>query len=97
MTPEFHPLAEAELLDAADFYETAAAGLGEGILNEMERLVALVCVYPDVGREYPASIRTIPARRFPYTLVYQVIGERICILAIAHQRREPHYWAGRLG
>lgn len=95
MTPEFHPLAEAELNDAAGFYETAAVRLGGDFLTEMERLVALVCAYPDVGREYPSAIRTLPARCFPYTLVYQVLGERIVILAVAHQRREPRYWAGR--
>ena len=97
MTPEFHPLAQAELNDAAGFYEAAAVGLGGDFLNEMERLIALVCIFPDVGREHPAAIRTLAARRFPYTLVYQVLGERIFILAIAHQRREPRYWAGRVG
>ena len=96
MTPEFHPLAEAELNDAAGFYEAAAVGLGGDFLNDMERLVALVCAYPDLGREYPVAIRTLPARRFPYTLVYQVLSERIFILAIAHQRREPRYWAARV-
>jgi plasmid stabilization system protein ParE len=97
MTPEFHPLADAELTDAASFYEGSAAGLGVDFLAEMERLVALVCVYPDVGREYPDAIRTVSARRFPYTLVYQVFGQRIFILAVAHQRRAPRYWAGRIG
>ena len=35
MTPEFHPLAQAELNDAAGFYEAAAVGLGGDFLNEM--------------------------------------------------------------
>lgn len=97
MTPEFHPLADAELADAARFYEGSSAGLGADFLTEMERLVALVSVYPDVGREYPDAIRTATARRFPYTLVYQLFEERLLILAVAHQRREPRYWAGRTG
>ncbi len=39
MTPEFHPLAQAELNDAAGFYEAAAVGLGGDFLNEMQRLI----------------------------------------------------------
>lgn len=97
MTPQFHPLADAELTDAARFYEGAATGLGEDFLAELERLVALACAYPDVGQASAGAIRTLRARRFPYTLIYQVLGERLLILAVAHQRREPRYWAGRLG
>jgi plasmid stabilization system protein ParE len=29
---------------------------------------------------------------FPYTLVYEVEGSRVTVLAVAHQRRRPGYW-----
>lgn len=96
MTADFHPLASSELTDAAVFYEGQAPGLGGDFLDEVERLVGLVSSYPDLGHQQPGEIRTIPARRFPYTVVYQVIGDRPFVLAIAHQRRRPRYWAGRI-
>ena len=95
MTADFHPLAAAELTDAAVFYEGQASGLGGDFLDEIDRLVAVLCVYPDIGREHPDDIRSMPTRRFPYTVVYQVLGDRLLVLAVAHQRREPRYWAGR--
>ena len=96
MTANFHPLAVLELTDAAVFYEGQAQGLGTDFLDEIERLVGLITSYPDLGRLQPGDVRTIPARRFPYTIVYQVITDRPFVLAIAHQRREPRYWAGRV-
>jgi len=97
MTPAFHPLADAELTVAAAFYEAAAPGLGEDFLQEIERLLALLDVYPDLGRERAGGVRTLAARRFPYTLIYELLGEQPIVLAVAHQRRQPQYWLDRRG
>ena len=96
MTADFHPLATSELTDAAVFYEGQAPGLGGDFLDEIERLVTLLSLYPDLGRQHAEDLRSMPARRFPYTVIYQVIGGRPFVLAIAHQRRQPRYWAGRI-
>jgi plasmid stabilization system protein ParE len=96
MTPAFHPLADAELTDAATFYEAAAPGLGEDFLQEIERLLALIDVYPEVGHEHAFGIRTLAARRFPYALVYLLAAEGPLVLAVAHNRRQPRYWANRI-
>ena len=96
MTAAFHPLAVSELTDAAVFYEGQAQGLGGDFVDDIERLVGLLSAYPDLGHPQPGDLRTIPTRRFPYTVVYQVIGDRPFVLAIAHQRRQPRYWAGRI-
>jgi hypothetical protein len=34
-------------------------------------------------------------RRFPYSLIYTVIGDEVRILAVAHHSRRPGYWRGR--
>jgi plasmid stabilization system protein ParE len=34
-------------------------------------------------------------RRFAYTIHYDLDHQRVTVLAIAHQRREPAYWVGR--
>lgn len=97
MTPAFHPLADAELSDAVAFYESAAPGLGEDFLQEVERLLAVLDVYPEVGGERVAGVRTLSMRRFPYSLVYEVRSDQSIVLAVAHNRRQPSYWAGRRG
>jgi hypothetical protein len=42
------------------------------------------------------TIRRRPVRRFPYHVVYIELADRLQILAIAHDRRRPGYWVGRL-
>jgi hypothetical protein len=95
MTLAFHPLAARELEDAAAFYDGAARGLGIEFLEEMERMTETLQTYPDAGAAVDAEMRILAARRFPYTLVYRVRDREVLILAVAHHRRHPLYWAGR--
>jgi plasmid stabilization system protein ParE len=34
-------------------------------------------------------------KRFPFRVIYRVVEERIIIVAIAHAKRNPDYWAMR--
>ena len=34
-------------------------------------------------------------RHFPYTVVYEIDGKVVFVLAVAHRRREPGYWRRR--
>ena len=34
-------------------------------------------------------------RHFPYTIFYEIDGNVVFVLAVAHQRREPGYWRSR--
>jgi len=35
-------------------------------------------------------------KRYPFVVVYRLAAERIEIMAVAHGRRKPGYWKGRL-
>ena len=34
-------------------------------------------------------------RRFPYLIVYQLVGQKLRVIAVAHCRRKPGYWKTR--
>lgn len=93
----FHPEAERELGDAADFYEAARGGYGARFASEIERTLRLIEAAPLAGsrwRDGPARVwRT---RRFPYLVVYVERAERLIVIAIAHTKRRPGYWQDRL-
>ena len=90
MTPEFHPAAQEELAAAVETGDMRAAGLGLELLRETRRIVALLCDLPDIGE--PLDDRY---RRFPSGVVYRVDGPHIRIVAFAHRRQRPRYWARR--
>ena len=72
-----------------------AAGLGLELLRETQRVVALLCDLPNLGEPLDECYRRFPLRRFPVGVVYCVDGSRIRILAFAHRRQRPRYWARR--
>lgn len=95
-TVVFHPLAKQELADATAYYEEQRLGLGLEYLEEVENSVNLLKLYPEAGSKVRGSIRRLILPRFPYSLLYRVLGDdQIRILALAHHKRRPQYWRGR--
>ena len=92
----FGPDASAELAEAARWYERRRPGLGA-------RFVAAVDVALEPARPWPSSgalvtkfggglrLRGLRVGRFPYL----VADNAIHVLAVAHDRRRPGYWAPR--
>jgi toxin ParE1/3/4 len=95
VTPEFHPAAQEELTAAVNIGDLRATGLGLELLRETQRVVALLCDLPDIGEPLDDCYRRFPLRRFPFAVVYRIDGSRLRIMAIAHRRQRPRYWAKR--
>jgi plasmid stabilization system protein ParE len=92
------PLALAELHDAAAFYTLKAnVELGLAFVAEFERTAKFVFANPLLGAVFRGSRRRYLLRRFPYSIIYQVTTEELRILAVAHHRRRPGYWAHNRG
>lgn len=92
-----HADAEAELREAIANYERQRAGLGREFRAELEATLERVRENPYLyAAEDESGARFCPLRRFSYTLVYLDLEEHVWIVAVAHQRRRPRYWARRL-
>jgi len=91
----FHPDAEAELLNAVDYYEDCQPGLGHDFALEVSLSIERILLYPEAWPEVDKDIRRTLLKRFPYGLLYSVIKEKVVILAIMNLHREPGYWKKR--
>lgn len=96
MRLSYHPAAEAELAEAARFYERKMPGLGARFRAEFDSAVVRILATPDRWRILEKDIRRFLMRRFPYSILYRVEGEVVRILVVKHHRRHPDYWQGRL-
>ena len=68
------PLALAEMQDAAAFYTARAnVELGLALVAEFERAAGLVVGNPMLGAIFRGTWRKHSLRRFPYSLIYQVL------------------------
>ena len=91
----FLPPAEEEMIEASEFYEARSEGLGFEFLDDVQRIINLVCEYPKIGQSVAGGFRRALLRRFPFSLIYSEEPTEIVIIAVAHQKRRPNYWRER--
>lgn len=93
----FHPAAEAELLESVGFYESRVPGLGANLIDEFDALAGLIDKSPKAWQiQLQPDIRRASLEKFPLSIIYREMADGFQILAIAHDRRRPLYWLGRL-
>ena len=90
------PKALEELFEAGDFYEKDNPEAAEAFSAEIDRVFSLITENPSIGTPTKRGARRFTIQRFPYSIVYQVYGGRVFVVAIAHHRRRPWYWLKRL-
>lgn len=97
MSHWLHSAAETELRQAANYYAMEASRkVAEAFLIEFERVVAVLETHPKLGTVSKGGLRVHPLRRFPFSIVYRESEQGPRVYAVAHQRREPMYWQGRV-
>ena len=93
----FHPEAQDEFDDAANYYDRQQPGLGDEFRDEVDLAIHRIQVAPRAAGLYPGTpCRKKLVDRFDYKLVYLELDDRILLLAAHHNRRRPGYWLPRL-
>lgn len=92
-----HPAARAEHDAAVDWYERERPGLGWAFALAVSATTAAIQSNPLAFAPWPARPRYRRAivGGFPFSVFFEVNGDRILVLAIAHAKRRPGYWAKR--
>ena len=100
MTLRFHhdAIREAELAQA--WYDRQQPGLGDDFAAGLDDAIGAILDRPGMwprddstGTRREVRIRTIEP--FAYMVVYEIRGEELFVLAVAHHRQKQGYWAGR--
>ncbi len=93
---DIHPSASRELEEATLFYNLRVAGLGQRFLRAVEKAIEHILLFPEAAPLVGATVRQKVVRRFPYSIFYVFEKSSILFVAVAHQKKEPMYWRGRL-
>ncbi len=93
---ELHPEAEQEYRDAYTWYRERSFPAAERFENAIERALEQIQKPPDRWPVYHSRFRKYMLREFPYKIFYRCDAWRTFVLAIAHGRRRPRYWMGRV-
>jgi len=97
----FEDEADAEYRLAGRWYEDRRAHLGLEFFDAVDATIDQIVAMPSAAALIPRMPADLPVRRravtrFPYHAIYLEAPPRLRILAIAHDRRKPGYWASRL-
>jgi toxin ParE1/3/4 len=88
--------AEADVREAALWYESKREGLGAEFTLELDALYERILQNPRQFPEIGDGARRGLLRRFPYA-IYFVAGEAaIVAIAVLHQHRRPETWRTRV-
>lgn len=92
------PEAEADILDAAVWYEMRDPDLGLAFTSEIQVSIERALHAPLTHlrlREDP-HVRRILVRRFPYRVVYIVRADAIVVFAVLHAAQHERHWNQRM-
>jgi toxin ParE1/3/4 len=97
-----HPKAQAEIIEAADWYDLRAEGLGDELLVEVDHAVAVILASPLAFPVWSGTEDLLPPvqrfalKRFQfYAIAYQSFADQVLVLSLVHTRRRPLYWLQR--
>lgn len=85
-----------EIIEAVEYYDKQARGLGVKLDTDLEATLRLIANHPSAGSPYERGTRRVLLDRFPFSVIYRELPDRILVVAFAHQRRLPVYWADRI-
>lgn len=89
---KFRPQARRELRDAQAWYEEQVEGLGLEFAKAVDVALDTICEHPDSFAVVDAPYRQYVMRRFPFSIVYRIAEDRVVVVAVHHQRRQPRRW-----
>lgn len=89
------PEAEADLVNARDWYERQREGLGAAFLLCVEEVLVRIGRTPEMYTVVYHDVRRALTRRFPYAVYYRIAGNEVVVLGILHTRRDPREWQSR--
>ena len=96
MKVTIHRGAERDLYDAAAFYEREGSPvLAARFIAEFKRVAALLAERPEMGSPRSRGRRGFAVSIFPYTLIYEHVGDEIKVLVVKHDSRHPGFGGAR--
>ena len=90
------PEAEAEILNAAVWYEQRNPAARAGFLRAINRALRFIEEHPEQYQVVYREARRALVDEFPYALFYKVTDREIIVVSCFHTSRNPKVWRDRL-
>jgi plasmid stabilization system protein ParE len=87
--------AQQDIRSAGEWYERQSPQLVDRFQQEIGTAMMSVEAHPLLYAVIYRDIRRVMTRRFPYAIYFIVEDDRISVLRVLHQARDPQEWQSR--
>lgn len=90
-----------EVEAAAERYDSNRPGLGDEFIVAVLDATEAICANPAAWAIWPDMplgadpVRRFVMERFPFSIGFQVRGDTVRVVTVAHASRRPGYWSSR--
>ena len=84
--------ARDDIRDGRDWYREKSAHLAVRFGQEINEVILSMRDQPLIHAKIYRNIRRAMTRRFPYAIYFIVEGDRVSVLRVLHQARDPQEW-----
>jgi plasmid stabilization system protein ParE len=96
MEARFLKPAQAEVDEAVAYFDEQREGLGDRFEQDLLHTLTVIIEHPLIGKPLSKRVRKFKLRKFRYNVIYVIDDHEVIVVAVAHHRRRPGYWRGRL-
>ena len=91
----FHPAASADYDDAHAWYAARDAAAADGFEDAVRHATGTLALLPEIGAPVDSGHRIWPLGKYPYGLIYRIVGGDVLIVAVKHDRQRSGFWRRR--
>lgn len=91
----FRPLANSDLVEIIEFYDTLSNNLSENFIAELDICVQVLSKNPQAFQKRIEDARIVYLKSFSYGVFYKIYNKEVRIIAILHTSRDPKIWKKR--
>jgi hypothetical protein len=84
------PLAEKEIDESIEFYESRSKGLGKQFLTYLKSYLKVLKTHPELFEiKKEPFYRELTLVKFPFVVIYEIFGNELIIHSVFHTSRNP--------
>jgi len=88
--------ARTDAAGAIAYYNAQEPCLGAEFAAEVRKTIERILQFPNAGTSVSKRVRRCQVNRFPYGVFYSLKNDRVVVIAVLHNHREPRAWQARL-
>lgn len=90
------PDAELDVRAIARWYDDEDPGLGDQFTDQLKAVISRISALPKQFPTVAEGVQRALVRRFPFCVYFVVEADRIVVLGVFHQHRDPSVWRDRI-